>query len=139
MTRKVTNTVAKIKLGLAEELRIGNLEAKRDWGYAGDYVKAMWLMLQQDIPEDFVIASGKTYAVKELCKVAFGHVGLDWKEFTVVDETFYRPAEVYELKGDASKAKAKLGWKSTMSFEDLIRTMVEEDIGRLEKQKIEIG
>ncbi len=128
VTRKVTNTVAKIKLGLERELRIGNLEAKRDWGYAGDYVKAMWLMLQQDVPDDYVIASGETHSVKELLDVAFSHVDLNWNDYVIVDKNFYRPAEIYELRGESSKARKKLGWKPTISFRDIIRIMVDEDI-----------
>jgi GDPmannose 4,6-dehydratase len=131
VTRKVTHTVAKIKIGLADELRIGNLEAKRDWGSAADYVKAMWLMLQQETPEDFVIASGETHTVKELLEIAFGHVDLKWEDYVVLDPRFYRPAEIYELKGDAGKARNKLKWKPTVSFEDLVKTMVAEDLKRL--------
>ncbi len=134
VTRKVTNTVARIKLGLASELRLGNLEAKRDWGYAADYVRAMWLMLQQDEPEDYVIATGETHSVWELVEVAFGYVGLDWKECVVVDEQFYRPAEIYELRGDYSKAGCKLNWEPTTSFEDLVRMMVDADLNLLKRQ-----
>jgi GDPmannose 4,6-dehydratase len=126
--------VAKISLGLDKELRVGNLEARRDWGYSADYVKAMWLMLQQDSPEDYVIATGKTYSVKDLVKFAFGYVGLNWEDFVVVDEKLYRPAEVHELRGDF-KAKRKLGWEPTMSFEDLVKTMLEEDLKRLKDQE----
>lgn len=132
VTRKVTNTVAKIKLGLAQELRLGNLEARRDWGYAGDYVKAMWLMLQQDEPEDYVIATGETHSVRELVEIAFGHVGLDWQPYVKIDEQFYRPAEIYELRGDYSKAKKKLGWEPTVTFADLIRMMVDADLAALQ-------
>ncbi len=128
VTRKVTNTVAKIKLGLERELRIGNLEARRDWGYAGDYVKAMWLMLQQDVPDDYVIASGETHSVKELLEVAFSHVDLNWNDYVIIDKNFYRPAEIYELRGEPRKARKKLGWKPTISFRDIIRIMVDEDI-----------
>ncbi|MGD8764082.1 MAG: GDP-mannose 4,6-dehydratase [Desulfobacteraceae bacterium] len=131
VTRKVTGTVAKIKLGLANELRIGNLEAKRDWGYADDYVKAMWLMLQQDEPDDFVIATGETHTVKELIEIAFGHLDLNWEDYVVVDQDFYRPAEIYELKGDAGKAIEKLGWKPSVSFENMIMLMVDEDLRSL--------
>lgn len=134
VTRKITNTVAKIKLGLADELRIGNLEARRDWGYAADYVKAMWLMLQQDEPDDYVIASGETYSVKDLLDLAFSHVDLKWNDYVVTDEKFYRPAEIYELKGDSSKAEKKLGWKPTVSFQNLIEMMVEADIKRLQRK-----
>lgn len=134
VTRKVTHNAAKIKLGLAKEFRIGNLEARRDWGYSGDYVKAMWLMLQQDYPEDFVIATGKTRSVRDLLDVAFGHVGLNWKDHAVVDEMLYRPGEIHELKGDYSKARKKLGWEPTMSFEELIRMMVDEDLRSLRER-----
>jgi GDPmannose 4,6-dehydratase len=131
VTRKVTGTVAKIKLGLTNELRVGNLEAKRDWGYADDYVKAMWLMLQQDDPDDFVVATGKTHTVKELIEIAFGHLDLNWEDYVVVDQDFYRPAEIYELKGDASKAMEKLGWKPSFSFENMVTLMVDEDLRSL--------
>jgi len=133
VTRKVTYTVAKIKLGLTHELRIGNLDARRDWGFAGDYVEAMWMMLQQDAPEDFVIATGKTYSVERLLEVAFNCVDLEWKNYTVQDERFMRPAEVDLLVGDASKAHAKLGWEPEVSFEQLIQMMVDADIVRLQK------
>lgn len=131
VTRKVSYHVAKIKLGLAHELRIGNLEAQRDWGFAGDYVEAMWLMLQQDQPDDYVIATGKTHTVQRLLEVAFDCVGLDWRNYTVQDEAFMRPAEVDLLIGDASKAHAKLGWEPTVSFEGLVEMMVQADIERL--------
>lgn len=131
VTRKVSYTVAKIKLGLANELRIGNLDAQRDWGFAGDYVHAMWLMLQQDEPDDYVIATGETHSVERLLEVAFGCVDLDWKNYTVQDERFMRPAEVDLLVGDASKAGQKLGWEPEVSFEQLIQMMVEADIERL--------
>jgi GDPmannose 4,6-dehydratase len=130
--RKVTSTVAKIKLGLAHELKMGNLEAKRDWGYAADYVKAMWLMLQQDDPDDYVIATGRTHSVKELLEIAFNYAGLVWTDFVVVDNKFYRPAEINELRGDASKAEKIFGWKPTISFKDLVEMMVEADIKRLQ-------
>jgi GDPmannose 4,6-dehydratase len=133
--RKVTSTVAKIKLGLADELRIGNVEARRDWGYSADYVKAMWLMLQQDEPEDYVIASGKTHSVQKLLEIAFNCVDLAWTDFVVVDERLYRPAEIKELRGNARKAKKKLGWKPTISFKDLIEMMVDEDLERLKNQQ----
>ncbi len=131
VTRKVTYHAAKIKLGLAHELRIGNLDAQRDWGFAGDYVEAMWLMLQQDTPEDYVIATGKTHTVQRLLEVAFSCVDLDWRNYTVQDEAFMRPAEVDLLIGDSSKAQAKLGWEPTISFEQLIEMMVQADIERL--------
>ena len=136
VTRKITNTVAKIKLGLADELRIGNLEARRDWGYAPDYVKAMWLMLQQDEPDDYVIASGKTHSVKDLLEVAFRYVGLEWADYVTTDKKFYRPAEIYELRGDSSKAKKELDWQPTISFEDLIQMMVDEDLKRIKLERV---
>jgi GDPmannose 4,6-dehydratase len=128
VTRKVTHGVAKIKLGLANELRLGNLDAQRDWGYAPDYVRAMWLMLQQDQPDDFVIATGRTHSVRRLCEIAFGCVGLDWRDYVVVDPALFRPAEVDLLVGDASKARAMLGWEPTVSFEEMIELMVDADI-----------
>ncbi len=128
VTRKVTYHVAKIKLGLAHELRIGNLESQRDWGFAGDYVQAMWLMLQQDTPEDYVISTGQTHSVEKLLTVAFGAADLDWKKYTVQDPEFMRPAEVDLLVGDASKAGQKLGWEPEVTFEQLIQMMVEADI-----------
>ncbi len=131
VTRKVTRGVARIKLGLGRELRLGNLDAKRDWGYAGDYVRAMWLMLQQDRAEDFVIATGETHSVRDLVEVAFGSAGLDWREHVSVDRELYRPAEIYELRGDASKARRILGWEPTVSFEELIRMMVDADMEQL--------
>jgi len=131
VTRKVTNTIAKIKLGLGKELRLGNLEAKRDWGYAGDYVKAMWLMLQQERPEDYVVATGETHSIKDLVKIAFSYVGLDWKDYLVIDEIFFRPAEINELKGDFSKAKKKLDWEPRLKFKELIEMMVESDLNEL--------
>ena len=128
VTRKVTDGVARIKLGFANELRLGNMDAKRDWGFAADYVRAMWLMLQQDQPEDYVIATGKTHSVEDLVEVAFGHVGLDWREFVVQDPRFMRPAEVDLLIGDSTKAERGLGWTPTVSFDELIRMMVDADI-----------
>jgi GDPmannose 4,6-dehydratase len=126
--RKVSYGVARIKLRLDEEMRLGNLESRRDWGFAGDYVKAMWMMLQQNQPDDYVIASGQTHSVRELCELAFGHVGLDYRDYVVQDERFMRPAEVDLLIGDPSKARAKLGWQPETSFEDLVRMMVEADL-----------
>ena len=131
VTRKVTRSVAKIKMGLERELRLGNLDAKRDWGYAGDYVRAMWLMLQQDRAEDFVIATGETHSVRELVEVAFSSAGLDWREHVVVDPELYRPAEIYELRGDASRARGILDWEPTVSFTELIRMMVDADMRHL--------
>ena len=132
VTRKITHTVAKIKLNLAKELRLGNLEAKRDWGYAGDYVKAMWFMLQQDEPDDYMIATGETRSVKEFAELAFEYVGLDWKKYVVIDEKLYRPAEVYELCGDSSKARKKLGWEPKVNFEQMVKMMVDEDLKLLQ-------
>jgi GDPmannose 4,6-dehydratase len=131
VTRKISHTVAQIKLGLVNELRLGNLDAQRDWGFAGDYVEAMWLMLQREIPEDFVICTGQTHSVREFCEVAFGHAGLNWEEHVVVDETFFRPAEVDLLVGDATKADEMLGWKPETSFESLVTMMVDADIDLL--------
>ncbi|HER24653.1 MAG TPA: GDP-mannose 4,6-dehydratase [Candidatus Atribacteria bacterium] len=128
VTRKVTNTVAKIKLGLTNELRLGNLDAKRDWGFAGDYVRAMWLMLQQDVPEDYVIASGMTHSVKDLVQIAFDYVNLNWENYVVVDPKFVRPAEVDLLLGDSIKAREKLKWKPEVKFEDLIKMMIDADL-----------
>ena len=131
VTRKVSDGVARIKLGLAKELRLGNLEAKRDWGFAGDYVEAMWLMLQQDKPDDYVVGTGEAHSVRELCEAAFGHVGLDWKKFVKVDQSLFRPAEVDHLIADASKARKMLGWKPKVSFKQLITMMVDSDLERL--------
>jgi GDPmannose 4,6-dehydratase len=132
VTRKITHTVAQIKLGLAKELRLGNLDAKRDWGFAGDYVHAMWLMLQQQKPEDYVIATGETHSVREFCKIAFDHVGLSWKKHVKIDPKFFRPAEVHTLLGDPSKAKKKLKWKLKVSFPELVKMMVDSDLELLQ-------
>jgi GDPmannose 4,6-dehydratase len=126
--RKVSHGVARIALGLDRQLRLGNLDARRDWGSAADYVEAMWRMLQLDRPGEFVVASGETHSIRELCEVAFGHVGLDWRDHVVQDERYYRPAEVDLLVGDASRAAAELGWRPRTSFEDLVRTMVDADL-----------
>jgi GDPmannose 4,6-dehydratase len=131
VTRKVTHGVAKIKLGLARELRLGNLEAKRDWGFAGDYVEAMWRMLQQPEPDDYVVATGENHTVRELVEVAFAHVGLDWRKSVSVDSSLLRPAEVDTLIGDPAKARAKLQWKPKVSFVELVRMMVDADLARL--------
>jgi GDPmannose 4,6-dehydratase len=131
VTRKITDGVARIKLGLASELRLGNLQAKRDWGFAGDYVRAMWLMLQQDEADDYVIGTGQTHSVEEFVQIAFGHVNLDWHDYVVVDPQFYRPAEVDLLLADPSKARAQLGWEPKASFEHLVQMMVDEDLARL--------
>ena len=131
VTRKVSDGVARIKLGLAKTLRLGNLDSKRDWGFAGDYVRAMWLMLQQDSPDDFVIATGETHSVRELVEVAFCHAGLDWREHVEIDKRFIRPAEVDLLIGDASKARTVLGWSPEVDFGSLVRLMVDADLERL--------
>jgi GDPmannose 4,6-dehydratase len=128
VTRKVTDGVAKIKLGLTHELRLGNLESTRDWGHARDYVQAMWLMLQHDGPEDFVVATGETRSIREFCELAFGAVGLDWHDHVKVDERFYRPAEVDALVGDASKAERILGWRRKVDFKEMVEEMVESDL-----------
>src|SRR5689334_19210559 len=133
VTRKITNSAARIKLGLATELRLGNLEARRDWGHAADYVRAMHLMLQQGAPDDYVVASGETHTVREFCERAFAEVGLDYRDYVKVDERFYRPAEVDVLVGDASRAKKILGWEPSYTFEDLISEMVRSDLDALNK------
>lgn len=134
VTRKITLGAAKIKLGLADELRLGNLESRRDWGYAGDYVKAMWLMLQQEIAEDFVIGTGETHSVGEFCAAAFGAVNLDYQRYVVQDPRFYRPLEVELLLSDPSKIKNDLGWEPTVKFEELVKMMVEADLNYLREQ-----
>ena len=128
VTRKIAKAVARIKLGKQDKLYLGNMDAKRDWGYAGDYVKAMWLMLQQDIPDDYVIATNETHTVKEFVEVAFSKVGLNWEDYVHIDPQLFRPAEVNVLLGDASKAKEKLGWSPRVSFEQLVHMMVEADL-----------
>jgi GDPmannose 4,6-dehydratase len=133
VTRKVSNGVARIKLGLQDKLPMGNLEAKRDWGFAGDYVRAMWQMLQADTPEDYVIATHETHTVQELCEVAFARADLDWKKYVHVDRALVRPAEVELLIGDATKAKQKLGWEPKVRFRELIEMMVEADLRRLSR------
>lgn len=132
VTRKVTNAAAKIKLGLSNELKLGNLDAKRDWGFAGDYVKAMWLMLQRDEPDDYVISTGLTHSVKDLLQVAFDYVNLNWKDYVIVDPKFIRPTEVELLRGDSTKALKKLGWTPETSFEELIKMMINADLERIE-------
>jgi GDPmannose 4,6-dehydratase len=134
VTRKVSDGVARIKRGLASELPMGNLDAKRDWGFAGDYVEAMWIMLQQDQGDDYVVATGETHTVERLVEIAFAHVGLDWQDHVTLDERFVRPAEVDLLIGDPTKARDTLGWTPTMCFEDLVRSMVDADIARLDRQ-----
>jgi GDPmannose 4,6-dehydratase len=131
VTRKVTDAVARIKLGMQEKLHLGNLDAQRDWGFAGDYVRAMWLMLQQDEPRDYVISTNKTHSVRELVETAFGHVELDWRDHVVQDERFMRPAEVDLLIGDPKKAKDELGWEPEVTFEQLVHMMVDADLDRL--------
>ncbi len=133
VTRKVTHGAARIKLGMAQELPMGNLEAQRDWGFAGDYVRAMWLMLQQDEPEDFVVATGIPHSVRELLEVAFGHLGLNYRDHVEVDERFIRPADVDQLVGDATKARDSLGWVPEVAFEELIKMMVDHDLALLGK------
>ena len=133
VTRKITHAVARIKLGLQDELHLGNLEARRDWGFAPDYVRAMYLMLQQDHPDDYVVATGETHSVREFCQVAFDHVGLDWEKHVVVDPKFYRPAEVDLLVGDPSKAKRVLNWEPSVTFADLARIMVDADLVGLQQ------
>ena len=134
VTRKVTDAVAKIKLGLANELRMGNLDAKRDWGFAGDFVEAMYLMLQQEKADDFVISTGETHSVRELCEIAFAHVGLNYKDYVKIDSKFIRPAEVDLLVGDSSKAHKILGWKPKVKFAELVKIMVDADMERLRKK-----
>jgi GDPmannose 4,6-dehydratase len=131
VTRKVTDGAARIKLGLSNELRLGNLDAHRDWGFAGDYVRAMWLMLQQDKADDYVIATGESHSVRELAEVAFGHAGLDWERHVKLDPAFLRPAEVDHLIGNAGKARRELGWAPSVDFTGLIRMMVDADVERL--------
>jgi len=131
--RKVTHGTARIKLGLAKELRLGNLDSERDWGYAGDYVKAMWMMLQQPEPDDYVVGTGVTHSVRKLCQVAFGYLGLNWEDYVVSDPRFFRPAEVDQLVADPRKAWEKLGWRPTVSFEELVKMMVDADMEALQQ------
>jgi GDPmannose 4,6-dehydratase len=133
VTRKITHGVARIKLGLDREVRLGNLQAKRDWGFAGDYVRAMWLMLQQDQADDYVIGTGQTHSVEDFVRIAFDHVQLDWKKHVVVDPQFYRPAEVDLLLAQPAKAHQILGWKPEVSFEQLVTRMVDEDLAGLRR------
>src|ERR1044071_2981127 len=139
VTRKVTDGVARIKLGLATQLGLGNLDACRDWGFAGDYVRAMWLMLQQDAADDYVIATGVSHSVRQLVESAFGHAGLDWQKYVRVDQAFLRPAEADQLIGDDSKARRVLGWEPQVSFEKLIAMMVDADVARLSGQAVKAG
>jgi GDPmannose 4,6-dehydratase len=138
VTRKITHQAARIKLGLADELRLGNLDARRDWGFAGDYVRAMWLMLQRDNPEDYVVATGETQSVEEFLDVAFGHLDLDWREYVVQDERFMRPAEVDLLVGDPSKAGRDLGWEPQVSFTELVKMMVDADVELIQSGEIAV-
>lgn len=133
VTRKITNAVARIKMGFDKELRVGNLDAKRDWGYAKDYVTAMWLMLQQDAPGDYVVATGESHEVREFIAAAFSCVGLNWKDYVKVDKSFYRPAEVHTLTGDAAKAREKLGWKPSVKYLELVEMMVKADLENVRK------
>jgi GDPmannose 4,6-dehydratase len=139
VTRKVTDGVARIKLGLARELRLGNLEARRDWGFAGDYVEAMWRMLQQPTPQDYVVGTGETHSVQELVQIAFSHVGLDWREHVVSDPKYYRPAEVDLLQADPQKARRELGWKPRVGFAELVAMMVDADLERLRPGRRELA
>jgi GDPmannose 4,6-dehydratase len=139
VTRKISDGVARIKLGLATDLRLGNLEAKRDWGFARDYVRAMWMMLQQESPQDYLISSGETHSVREFCELAFAHVGLDWQKHVVTDPRFYRPAEVNVLLGDCRLARERLGWKPEVGFAQLVRLMVDADLERLQAARTPTG
>lgn len=139
VTRKISDGVARIRLGLARELRLGNLDACRDWGFAGDYVRAMWLMLQQPEPDDYVVASGESHSVREFCEIAFAHVGLDWRNYVVTDPAFLRPAEVEHLIGNPAKARARLGWAPTVDFTGLVQMMVDADLERLRTQMEQTG
>jgi GDPmannose 4,6-dehydratase len=135
VTRKVTHGASRIKLGMADKLRMGNLDAERDWGYAGDYVRAMWLMLQQPEPEDFVVATGRTHSVRQLLEEAFGRLGLDYRDHVEVDQQYLRPADVDQLVGDATKARGKLGWSPEVGFEELVQMMVQHDVSLLESSR----
>lgn len=134
VTRKITHGVARIKCGLDQQLRLGNLDARRDWGHASDFVRAMWMMLQQDEPDDYVIATGASRTIGEFCEVAFAHAGLDWRQYVVVDERFLRPAEVHTLLGDAAKAREKLGWEPEVGFEEMVQQMVDSDLEQVAHQ-----
>ncbi len=134
VTRKITHGIARIKLGLADELRLGNLDSRRDWGYAGDYVEAMWCMLQQDAPEDYVVGTGVTHSVRELCQTAFDYVGLNYQDYVVQDPRYYRPAEVDLLVADPKKANEELKWRPRVGFEEMIKLMIDADFQRLSKE-----
>ncbi len=136
VTRKITHAAARISLGLADRLELGNLEAQRDWGFAGDYVRAMWMMLQQPEPEDYVVATGISHSVEQFCAAAFSHVGLDWSKHVVSSPEFMRPADVHTLRGDATKARAKLGWQPEVSFEQMVRMMVDADAALLKESRL---
>lgn len=138
VTRKITHGVARIKCGLDQELRLGDLAPRRDWGYAGDFVRAMWMMLQQDEPDDYVIATGTSRTIGEFCEVAFAHAGLDWRQYVVLDERFLRPAEVYTLLGDATKAREKLGWEPEVGFEEMVQQMVDWDLEQVAHQSVSV-
>jgi len=135
VTKKISDGVARIKFGYSNDLKLGNLEAKRDWGYAPDYVEAMWKMVQYDTPEDFVVATGETHSVREFCEIAFARVGLDYKKYVKIDNTYYRPAEVHELQGDYSRARKLLGWQPKTSFKELVALMVDHDMARYKDMK----
>jgi GDPmannose 4,6-dehydratase len=134
VTRKITDAVARIKFGVQDKLKLGNLDAQRDWGFAGDYVRAMWLMLQQDEPDDYVISTGEKHSVREFAELAFNRVGLDWEKYVEIDPRFYRPADVHTLCGDCSKAQKELGWEPEVSFEQLVHMMIDADLQRVEKE-----
>jgi GDPmannose 4,6-dehydratase len=135
VTRKITRAVGRIKMGLQDKIFLGNLDSKRDWGFAGDYVKMMWMMLQQDKPDDYVVATGQTWSVREFCERAFGHAGMDYKDFVAFDQRYLRPAEVDLLLGDPAKAKAKLGWEPKTSFDELVKMMVDNDLELAKREK----
>ena len=137
VTRKITRCVARIKVGLANELPLGNLEARRDWGFAGDYVQAMWLMLQQGQPDDYVVATGNDHSVRDFLEAAFGYVGLKYEDYVVIDEKFYRPAEVHQLKGDFAKAERELGWRPEVQFEELVEMMVKADLAHVNRGQVQ--
>ena len=134
VTRKITRAVARIKLGLQDKLYLGNLDARRDWGFAGDYVKAMWAMLQQETPDDYVIGTGEAHSVREFTEAAFAHAGLDWQDYVVIDSQYFRPAEVFDLQADSLKARRALGWEPTVGFAELVRMMVDADLADLQRQ-----
>ena len=133
VTRKITSYAARIKVGLESKIKLGNIEAKRDWGHAREYVEAMWLMLQQDEPDDYVVASGKTHSVKEFLELAFAHISLDYRKYLEIDERLYRQAEIIQLQGDATKARNRLGWRPRVLFHELVKEMVENDLALLKR------